>query len=319
MPSLGIQAEGVLGIAFEAAWGTYIAPTKFYPIISESLKVDYSPQFRRVIRGVADNVGAVDNFTSVTGEIEMELMEDALSYFLYCSRNTVVKSGAGPDYTHTCTPTHWGDNTDLPATKKGLSISVLRNGIVFGYVGCVVTGISFGVNDGIPSMKFSIVGKDEASQSALTPVYVATSIPFAPGQFSIEVPAASAIFTADTYEFSVEDNGAPAHRLSNLKTPQAITFGERTVQCTMEIDFDSRTEYDAFKALTATSIKVILTKTAVKKVTLSLPVAYREVYEVGGLSSQGDLVRANVTYTAVYDTATSKAYEIIVLNQENIT
>lgn len=320
--ALGIGAQGSVGIAFEVTPGTFVVPTKFWPYMNESLKYDQKTQWRRVIRGVADNLGEIAGFYAVEGDIEMELMEDALPYFLHVSRNLVVKTGAGPDYTYTTTPLHVGyackTGAANPLNKPAMSIYVERSGERFGYSGCVVTSMDFAVKEGVPTMKFHIIGLEEATVANQVEAYLATSVPFGPGLFNIQIPTATQVYDIDNYTYSVNDSGEAISRLSDRRRPEFIKFGERTVTLSTERDFDTRTEFDAFKALTTNAISLQVTKSAVKKVTLNIPRSVRETYEIGGTGSQGDLVRASVNFQSTYDTATSKAYEIIVICQENI-
>jgi hypothetical protein len=98
-----------------------------------------------------------------------------------------------------------------------------------------------------------------------------------------------------------------------------MKYGERDVMLTVERDFENRTEYDAYKALTAQSITMVASKTADKSITFLMPVGVKESYEVSGLTGQADLIRASVSYRGVYDSATSKAYQIVVKSTENVT
>src|SRR5690349_23175591 len=123
----GIGGGGVVGIALETVAGTYVAPTKFVPINSESLAHRQATTWRRPIRNSVDTLGAVAGNVNVEGDMNIELVEDVLPYFLMASRLNVVKTGAGPNYIYTATPTA----NATPA--KTLSITVVRNGIVYGY------------------------------------------------------------------------------------------------------------------------------------------------------------------------------------------
>ena len=317
--ALDIQAGGFVGIAFEPTWGTFVPATKFFPVRSCDINYTQDPSWRRPIRGLADNLGGIQGYSSVAGTIEMELMENILPYFLYVGRFSVVKSGTTPNFIYTATPQHWGTQQSLPATKKGMSITVVKAGLAFGYEGCVVSGIEFGVDGNVPIVTFTIVGEDEAAASLPTYVEDAGSLPYGAGQWSIEVPTASQVFDTDGFSVSYDDSAEPQHRLSNVRTPAFIKWGERTLTAQLDRDFSSRTEYDAFKALTATSCTVKCTRGANNEVALTLPRAVPETFEPGTLSSQGDLVRASVQYQGVYNTATSTAGTIVVKTQTDIT
>jgi hypothetical protein len=314
--AVGIGAGGFIGIAFETTYGTYTAPTKYFPIKSESFKFMQDTYWRRVIRAnVVSWLGATDGFSHIEGDLEMELMEDALPYFLYASRNTVAKTGAGADKTYTTTPTAQARETG----SRSLSITIVRAGIVFGYTGCIVGKMSFTVDAGTPMMTLSVVGSDETVQSLPTPTWLTTSVPFGAGMYSIEIPTASQVFDCNGYTFEVDDNAEPQFRLNSSRKATYIKFGERSTTMKTTRDFDGRTEYDSFKTLTAQSISLVMTKTAVKKVTFKLPNAIRESYDGPDLTGQGDLITADVNFNGAFDVATSKDYEIVVICQEDIT
>lgn len=312
--AVDIQATGFMGLAFETTAGTYTAPTKFFPIRSESLAYTQDTMWRRVIRGVADIIGAVGGPSHIEGDIEMEYLSDIGPYFLYASRNTVVKSGAGP-YVYTCTPFHGA----LPTAARTMSLTVVRDGVVFAYTGCVVGSMTYTVDGGVLVATYSIVGRDEAVQTLPTATYVTTT-PFGHGLYTIGNPTGSTILDVDTFSLQIEDNATAEVRLSNTRAPQFVRFGERNVQLTMSRDFTDRTEYDTYKAYTSRSVRVLASKGANESFQATLAAAIKDSYAISGLSAQGDLVRADITYQGTYDTTTSKSYELIATAAtENIT
>jgi hypothetical protein len=218
-----------------------------------------------------------------------------------------------PSYTYTFTP-----SAAATAPDKTLSITTTRAGVAQGFVGCVVQGFEVTVEDGIAMVTFHIVGMDEATQSVPTPTY-ANQAPYGEGQYSIQIPTASQVNDVDTFTFTVNDNAEPQNRRRSTRSAAFIKFGEREVTLDIERDFDTRTELDAFKALTAQSITVRLDKGASDRVDFKLANAIRETYEISGLQGQGDLIRATIQHMGHYDTGTSKAYEVIVITPtENI-
>lgn len=312
MSGLGTHAQGYVGIAFEAVYGTYVPPTRFFPIKSESMVEAFENQKRRLIRGIADNLGHVAGFSKVEGDLSMELIGDLVPYFLYVSRNTVVKGGIAPNFTYTTTPGHFGASSALPAGKQGLSITVVKNGEVFGFVGCVVSQMEIGVDSGIPTFKVSLIGRAESTQALPVPVFPATDLPFGAGLYSIEIPTSTVVFDLATFTFTVNDNAEAQNRLQNSRYAQWVKFGQREVMLQVERDFTSRAEYDAFKALTAQSVTVSMTKGANDSVTILLPKAVRDTFEYDGLSDQGQATMMRMTYEGDYDAASSKSYELVV-------
>jgi hypothetical protein len=304
----GIGASGIMGIALETVAGTYLAPTKYVPFYKESLKYEQDTNWRRPIRQTPDVVGAVAGDSFVNGDIEMEALHDCVPYFLMAARATFIKTGAGP-YVYTFTPSA----SAIPL--KTLSITIVRNGIVFGYSGCVVGGFEFSIDKGMLMFKPDIVGRDELVQSAPTPTWP-TSVPFGAGSYSLQIPTASQVFDADTFEFKIDDKAEPAFRLKNTGTgAQFISYGERDVNIKSERDFEARTEYDAFKALTAQSITLAATQGA-NIISLVAATAVKDTYEVN-LDGQGDLVRASIEYVGTL--GAGNAYGAAITTTENIT
>ena len=309
--SVGIGAGGLMGVALETTPGTYQAPTKFVPFESESLQWQQDTQWRRPIRQTADIVGGVPGNAHVEGDIELEALEDCILYFLYATRATVVKSGTTPNWIYTFTP-----NPNAVPTKT-MSITVVRNGVVFGYVGCIVSSFTISIEDGMLKFKCSIVGLDEATQTVPTATWPTTT-PFSAGMYSVQIPTATQVFDADTFEFQVEDNADPQYRLkSSGRGASFVAFGERNVTCNVERDFADRTEYDLFKSVTASSLTLLASKGVNNSVQIDMPATIRDTYEVG-LSGQGDLVRGSIAYQGVLD-ATGKSYQLTIKAQETIT
>lgn len=310
---LSIGAEGLVGVAFEATAGTYAAPTKYIPINSESLHIVEETQRRRPIRQNADIIGAVAGNEHAEGDIEMEALEDCLIYFLYAARTSVNKSGSTPNFTYAVTPRH----TALPTTARTLSITIVRSGQVFAYTGCVVSSFGFGIDNGMLTFRASIIGRAEATQSSPTATWPST-VPFAMGQYSIEIPTATPVTDTDTFEFTRNDNGEAQFRLKSTgRTADFVKFGEGESTLNLSRDFLTRTDYDAFKAITSQSITLSATKGANNSVTILMPVAYKDTYETG-LSGQGDLLRASISYFGTID-GSGNSYTVTVKTQEDIT
>lgn len=304
-----IGASGIIGIAIETTPGTYVAPAKFFPFNSESLKVNINPVERRPVRDSAGLIGIIPGNLTVEGDIEFDITADVLAYFMYATRCSIVKSGAGP-YVYTCTPT----SNAIPV--KTLSISVKRGTEVFGYVGCVVVGFTIAVgDDGKMTATMSILGRNEASAAALTAVWP-TSPVFQAGMYNLQIPTATQIYDADTFEFASEDNGQANGRLKDTAGAAFINFGESNATIKLARDFDTRADYDTFKAGTAQSITMIATANASNIVSISAPAAIKTTYEVN-IGGQGDLLRASIEYGCVID-ATGKHYQIVITTSENI-
>lgn len=290
--------------------GTYVAPTKFFPFTSESVTMEEQTVFRRPIRQSADIIGAVAGNHNPAGDLSMEALEDVVLYWLFASRVAVVKSGTPPNHIYTITPTSAG----LPVVT--LSLTVVRNGIVFGFVGITLSSFTFTVEEGLLMFNTNIIAFDEATQALPSPVWP-TTVPFGAGSYSVEIPTGSPVVDTDTFEWTVEDNAEAQFRLKSTgRGAQFINFGERNSTLSVERDFTSRSDFDAFKAITAQSITITASKGANNSISLLAPVAIKDSYEVAN-SGQGDLVRASIQYQNVID-GTGKSWQIVLKCQEDL-
>jgi hypothetical protein len=305
----GIGASGILGLAPETVVGTYVAPTKYVPFMSESIKAASDNIDRRPVRQSADIIGTVPGNQHFEGDIEMEALTDCVPYFLNASRLTLVKTGTTP-LIYTGTPTAIGVPT------KTVSLTIVRNGIVFGYAGCVVGGFNFSLkDDGRLMFKPSIVALSEAPQSSPTATWP-TTIPFGPGMYSLQIPTASQVLDADTLEFTVNDNAEAQYRMkSSGRGPSFIKFGEREVTLKTERDFVTRTEYDNFKNVTSQAITLNAIQDANNEIDIILNAAPTNTYEVN-IGGQGDLLRAQIEYLGNAN-AGGTSYSIVVKTLES--
>lgn len=292
--------------------GVYVAPTTFIPLRSpESLHMVEDTVYRRTIRNTADFTGATLGNEHPEGNINIEAAEDDVVYFLHASRCTVAKTGSAPNFTYTYTPV----SNALPPNKT-LSITIVRNGQVFGYTGCVVGGFKFGIDGGLSTFEATVVARNEAVQSLPTDTWTA-SAPFGMGQYSVEFPTGSPVLDTDTFEFSVDDTPSAEFRLkSTSRGADFIRFGERTSKLQVGRDFITRADYDNFRAQVSASVTLSMSKGLNNSISVLMPVAIPTEYPVN-LSGQGDLIRATIPYNLMAN-ASGWAYQVTVKTQENL-
>ncbi len=311
--AVGIGAAGSIGVAEEVTAGTYVAPTKFFPIKSESLSVEQNTILRRVIRQTSDPIGAVQGDSNLSGDVSMEALADVIPYFMKAARVDLSKTGSGP-YTYEYTP-----NSD-PEPADTLSITIVRNGIVFGYTGCVIGSYEFMVEDGVLMMNLGILGRAEGVQSAPSETYANEGV-IGAGSYDVRLPKAAGapVATLDGFTFSVDDGASPQFRLNPTQTtPSYIVFGDRTVTMSANLDFDSRSDYDDYLAVTETDWQVTAVGPTNEQVLIEADAAIFTTYEVG-LSGPGDIVQANIEYTCMHDDAAGYSYKLTVDCDEDVT
>lgn len=307
----GVGASGYVGIGIETTPGTYVAPTYFFNLRSEDLHYVPNMQQRRLLQGTPDVAGVLAGNALVEGSLECEIIEDGLVQLLRIARGAIVKTGSSTPWTYTFTP----NAVAVPA--KTASITVVRNGVAFGYTGCVLSEGSFTTDNGILVGTFNVLGLNEADQTVPVAAF-STLLPFSSGMYSIEVPTATQVFDDVNFTLDINDNAEAQDRLKNTLGAQFVKFGERSVELTMNRDFLNRTEYDAFKALTAQSVRVKAIKSASQSVQFTLPVAIKADYAISGLSGQADLIMADIKYIGTAP-AGAAAYTIVIVSTVDIT
>jgi hypothetical protein len=309
---VGIGASGIVGVCREDVEGTYQAPEQYLHIRSESLEFQQDTQKRRPIVGSVDVQGALTGWAHVEGELELEVIPAEFVYLLQGMRGTLQRTGETAPYIYTFTP------TAAAVPSKTLSITVVRNGEAFGYTGCVIGTAEFTIDEGTLVARLTILGQNEEEVSVPTAAYE-TGRPGMPGDYNLEIPNGTPVCDTDEMTLTIEDNPEAQYRLcSGQRFAEFIKFGERDVTMSVSRDFHNRDDYDSFKALTAQEIQFTATTGTDEFIEFTLYSAIKESYQVG-LSGQGDLVRGETEYFAVYNPSASKAYQIRISSAEAMT
>lgn len=304
----GIGASGVLGIAVETVSGTYLAPTKFVPFDSESIKWTQENTERRPIRNTAGLVGLIKGNGRVEGDITFDATLDIIVNFLRAARCTYVKTGTAPNFSYVFTPTSQGVATNT------LSITVVRNGVVSGYAGCVVGGFTLTVdNAGAFKMTVNIVGNTEAAVANPPSITWPTSVVFGAGMYQVQVPTGSTVQDISSFEFAVSDNAEAQNRIVNSIGARFVKFGENSATIKLTRDFESRADLDKYKNVTTESVSFIGTQ-GTHSINITTPVSYVTSYEYN-LSSVGDLVTASMEYAGAIN-ASGNSYTITIITSE---
>lgn len=317
MPA-GIGAAGWLAIKHETTMGTYIPPstagTIWIPILDESLVYNTDHYYSNQIRGgspIAQE--AKPGYYSVGGDVTMEFDSQFFPYFGYISRHTIVKTGAGTPWTYDFAPSAAGAaSTAAGATNpKTASITIVRNGVGFGYSGCVCGGFEFTIDSGNLRCTLHVVGLAEQLPAGLgTPAWVASKIHGADAH-SVYVAAAG---TAPTFGAASTDfngftanfnyNGEPQNRIRADRAASYISFGETEVTYDTELDFLSRAEFDNYKTVSKRACRLESIQDGAAWAASSAAIRIdinNSVYETYEINNGGmaDLVMASVTGRAL--------------------
>jgi hypothetical protein len=259
----GLGGGGSVGLAFETTMGTYVAPTIFCPVLNEGLRYTESKYYSEQIRQQTIVSDVKSSYYHIEGDVELEVDPRDFIYWCYASRHTIVKSGAGP-FVYAFTPSSAGSASTAsgPTTPKTLSITVVRNELIFGYAGCVVGGFEFTIEEGTLRCTLSVLGLSEAVQANPTESWVASDLLGADAhRIYLAASAASPTFGAvDTgfngFTFRTNYNAEAQNRIHAQRSASYISYGITEAEFESELDFLSRTDYDNMVANTTRAIKM---------------------------------------------------------------
>lgn len=328
--AVGVGGQGYLGVAIETTPGTYVAPTVFVPILSETLQYTEDRYISPAIRKSTIANDVKQNFYHVEGDVDMEIDTDTVVYFLHAARVSVVKTGAATPWTYTYTPSGGasvGPNGNN-ATVKTLSITIVRNNQVFKYVGCATTTFAFRIENGILMGTFTMMGLGETSIAADSPPAAtftqpsllgatAHSVSLAPVVNSPTVPSWAVSNNFQTYVFTVNDNGAAQNRINSSRQAAFISFGETEATISATRDFELRSDYDNFVATTFQAFQLKSVNGANDSIQFN---TYRGAYTAFPISLPGigELVVAAAEIRQV-NNGVRQAYDITVVCDTSIT
>jgi Phage tail tube protein len=336
MPA-GLGGGGSVYVALESVMGTLVDPTGvggvWVPIISEDLEYReekyYSPQIRQ--QTIVSDVQS--SYYHIEGNLVLEADPNFAPYFMYASRHLLTKTGASPPYTYRATPGSQGSASTAAsgAVARTMSITVVRNGIGFGYAGCVVNTWEETIENGVLRWSLGILGVSEADPSGLgTATWIDPDL-FGADAHSIYIDAAgtappfasAATTNFNGWTFRSDFNGAAQNRIQPLRSASYIAYGETNASYETELDFISKTDYTSMKNNTTQAIKKESIKGGANwtAATRGLrTIVYRTSFDnyVVNLAGMGDLIMARVTGRAV-GIAGGAAYAIECKTPVNIT
>jgi hypothetical protein len=306
-----------MAVSIEAVPGTYQPPTTagtvWVPILSESLMYRedryFSPQIREQV--IVSDVA--QSYYHVEGDVRMEVDPNFEPYFMTATRHTTTLAA--------------GVYSSVPSVEaaliagKTMSITVVRNGIGFGYAGCVMGQNEYTIDNGVLVCNRSVFGLSEATPAGLsTPAWVDPHL-FSAAAHSIYVAAsglAPAFGAADVnfngFTFTINHNPTAENRLVASRAATYIAFHETEVTYTTELDFNDKTEYNNMVAANTRAIRFeslrggasFAAATEAFRIT-----AYRTVYNTYdvALGAMADLIMAGVNGRAI-GIAGGSAYKI---------
>lgn len=335
MPA-GLGGSGWLALTLETAVGTYLPPTTagtiWIPINSETLHYTEERYYASQIKQTTIVSDAKQGYYHIEGDVVLDVDVNNLPYWGYISRHAITKTGAGAPFTYDFVPSQAGSTSTAAAgaVPRTASITVVRNGVGFGYSGCIVNTWELTIDGGILRASLGILGMAEQVPAGLgTPAWVASSL-FGADAHSLYVAAAGATptfaaadVTFNGFTFNSNFNGAAQNRIVPNRGASYVSYGETEATYTTEADFLDRTEYDNYMNSVARAIRLESLKggatfaLATEAVQLTINRSVYDSYEPN-LGGMGDLVMASVT-GRVLGIAGGNPYKLTVKSGVSIT
>lgn len=262
-----------LGVKAETTWGTFVAPTRFYPLISESLTEEIDRlESEGIITGrriITSEQWAAGNVT-VSGDIKTELYQQGMGALLKACFGAVSTAGPGP-YTHTLTP---GDLTD-----DHLSVQVGKpdvSGTVqpFSFSGMKAGEWELSIDaGGLVALTVSLVGKLLVTSEALASASFSTgaATPFTFKHASATVAGAAAKVKKVTIK---ANNGLDTDRrfIGTEYIDEPLEAEAREYSGTVDLEFESLTMYNRFRNATEFALVVTISAGPAASLTITMNV-----------------------------------------------
>lgn len=327
MPA-GLSGGGFLGFALESTKGTYVAPTIYIPILSEAFRYVENRYFSPQIRQATERSDVKQGYYHIEGDIELEVDPTNLPYWLFCTRHTPA-SAAG---IYTFTPSTAGATSTAASgmVQRTASITIVRNGIAFGYSGCTCGSLRFFVDEGVLKLAINMMGESQSMPGLPTATFVAPNLFGADAHYirtdaSGTAPGFAAAPVADFngYEFNANFNPSAENRIVSTRNAGYIAFHETEISLTTELDFIDATEYNNFIATTQKAIRFeslnggATLAAATTGVQIDVNRGVYETYDLG-LSGLADIIMAGVTMRGI-GIAAGTSYRIKVKSGAVIT
>lgn len=309
----GLAAQ--LGVKAESTWGTFVAPTRFYPLISESLTEEIDRiesegivTGLRVLNSAQWAAGNVD----VGGDIQTELYQQGMGALLKACFGAVSTTGAGP-YAHTFTP---GDLTD-----DHLSVQVGKPDVAgtvqpFSFSGMKVTDWELSMEaGGLVTLSSSLVGKQLATSESLATASFGTgaATPFTFKHASATIAGGAANVKKLTISGS---NGLDSDRrfIGSEYRAEPLEAELREYSGTVDLEFESLTQMNRFR--NATEVALVSTISAGASASLTTTMNVRFDGATPEVDGRG-IVQLSAPYKCIGSTTDASAITAVLINTDS--
>jgi hypothetical protein len=302
--------DHVLGVAVESTFGTAVAPSTRFEVVSESLKLKKDFIESKALKGsrrYLSTNGHVVGKSNVEGDIEIEMSSLGAGFWFRQLMGTVTTTlpaawSMTDRYKHVFTADSALDTTSFTAEIQRTDVTGTAHRFV--YAGCGVTDLELSCKVGeIATMKMSVYGKSEAvtAASAQSATYPAsTPLVFTGAAVTVGGTAVSVT------DFSLKiENGRKKDRyfLGDSTPNKMIEADMRNAEGKINVEWTGLTQYNRFvnhttsAALTAKfETQANIGDAAKGYVLVTIPaVVFTGETPVGG----GDIVEQSIDFKAL--------------------
>lgn len=310
------MTAGVLNqISFkkETTWGTPVVPDKSLPVhLTGGIVTNNNQQIVTALK--AQLAKAVTTFIGARaheGEYEMDLFPDYVANLVASAMggvNTALHAGESIVYDHTLTEAE---------TKVPLTIEQVIGDDVRRFAGAIATGFKVSVKTGEPVViNFPFKAKSQATATKITPAYT-TVEPLNFSQVAFKIGGVT-IGEVTSAEIEYKNNIEFLHALnsSNDAAYNFVKGSEITGKIEMYLDNTTLASLTDYLAGTTRSFQLLVTGPSIGVganyvFNLTIP---KGVYKTAETKLGEDYNMLSVEFEGIYDTSTSKLFNVVMTN-----
>lgn len=257
--ALSTALAAQLGVKAESTYGTYVAPTSFFPLISETVKLDRPHIVSKAIRVgrlTTDTGDWAQGAKTVNGQVNLELYDRTSALLFVHALGSVSTSGAGP-YTHTITPGNLLGKSLTMQIGRPSTDGTVR---VFSYLGTKIKSWTLSAKAGdLVKMSLDVLGRDEdTGQTLASASYTSGLKPFVFTGAALSIAGST---LTNCREFSITGSNMLADRrvTNSALMLEPVDADVRSYTGTVLMEFDGLTQYNRFTGGTEAALVLTFT------------------------------------------------------------
>lgn len=315
-----------LGVARETVRGTPEAPTAWVPGRTPTgVRVQVEKTQIRETKGTSMNSqGSVINQKRAEGDLEFNVRNGSIGYFLLSLLGKVTSQAAGDGYEHvfevlTGNPQH---------PTLTLALSQAGSFQDYRYEKALVTSLELRTPvDDLVNATVNFIGVDEEGVSAYTPAYDSADYFFRHYDITIKIAAnvaglgAASALKVKEFTLTMNNNGRVNQNIGELN-PGDVFGLIHEIGGSMKLDYQDETHHDIFVNNTYKAMSITLVRTDIEidnsplvnpKIEIILPKISYSAWSPD--RPIDDIVSEDIEFMAHYDDDEAKGIEVTVYNE----